>query len=166
MKAQSSKRIGSYPALGVTLSITLALYAIGIFGLIVMYAGSLEKLVRENVMLQVYLNSTVNETQRQQVENKLKNLPFIDKGKADAIYFVSKEEAEKKFIAETGEEFKTFLGDNPLRDAYMIRIAPQFQEGQSLVTIKKQIENINGVFQVFYVEGLIDNINNNVNKIL
>ncbi|MCZ8354512.1 MAG: permease-like cell division protein FtsX [Cyclobacteriaceae bacterium] len=165
MKAQSSKRIGSYPALGVTLSISLALYAIGIFGILIIYADGLEKLVRENVMMQIYLNSSVNETQQQQLENKLKNLPFTDKSKANSIQFVSKEEAAKKFIAETGEDFQSFLGDNPLKDAFLIRVAPEYQNSQSLLSIKKQLESINGVFQAFYVEGLIDNINNNVNKI-
>jgi cell division transport system permease protein len=57
------------------------------------------------------------------------------------------------------------LGDNPLKDAFMVRVASQYQNSQSMVNIKKQIEGINGVFQVFYVEGLIDNINDNVNKI-
>ncbi|MFN5554738.1 MAG: ABC transporter permease, partial [Chryseotalea sp.] len=73
MKMHSGKKVGSYPAAGVTLSISLALYAIGVFGILYTYAGVLEKIVRENVKLQIYLNSTVNESQRQQIENKLQN---------------------------------------------------------------------------------------------
>lgn len=165
MKMQYSKKVGSYPAVGVTLSITLALYAIGIFGILFSYAETLEKLVRENVKLQVYLNTTVNESQRQQIENKLKNLPFTDKSNSSPVEFVSKEEAAKKFIAETGEDFQSFLGENPLKDAFLLRINPTFQTEENIVAVKKEIEKINGVFQVFYVAGLLDDINNNVTKI-
>jgi cell division transport system permease protein len=165
MKMQYSKKVGSYPAVGVTLSIALALYAIGVFGILFSYAETLEKLVRENVKLQVYLNTTVKESQRQQIENKLVNLPFTDKSYTSPIEFVSKEEAAKKFIAETGEDFQSFLGENPLKDAYLLRISPTYQTEEKLESVKKEIEKINGVFQVFYVAGLIDDINNNVTKI-
>jgi cell division transport system permease protein len=165
MKMHSGKKVGSYPAAGVTLSISLALYVMGIFGILYTYAGALEKIVRENVKVQVYLNTTVNEAQRQQIENKLQNLPFADKTINPSIQFVSKEEAAKKFIAETGEDFQAFLGDNPLKDAFLLRINPAYQTAEKMTLVKKEIEKISGVFQVFYVEGLIDDINQNVNKI-
>jgi cell division transport system permease protein len=38
------------------------------------------------------------------------------------LQFVSKDQAAKQFIEETGEDFKSFLGENPLRDAYLVRI--------------------------------------------
>ena len=161
----SGKKVGSYPAAGVTLSISLALYAIGVFGILYTYAGVLEKIVRENVKLQIYLNSTVNESQRQQIENKLQNLPFTDKTVNQSIQFVSKEEAAKKFIAETGEDFQTFLGENPLKDAFLLRVNPTYQTSEKMTLVKKEIEKISGVFQVFYVEGLMNDINENVNKI-
>jgi cell division transport system permease protein len=165
MKMHSGKKVGSYPAAGVTLSISLALYAMGIFGILYTYTGALEKIVRENVKLQIYLNTTVNESQRQQIENKLQNLPFTDKTVIQSIQFVSKEEAAKKFIAETGEDFQTFLGENPLKDAFLLRVNPTYQTSEKMILVKKEIEKISGVFQVFYVEGLIDDINENVNKI-
>jgi cell division transport system permease protein len=165
MKMHSGKKVGSYPAAGVTLSISLALYAMGIFGILFTYASALEKIVRENVKVQIYLNTTVNEAQRQQIENKLQNLPFADKNVNPSIQFVSKEEAAKKFIAETGEDFQAFLGDNPLKDAFLLRINPAYQTAEKMTIAKKEIEKISGVFQVFYVEGLIDDINENVNKI-
>ncbi|NJM25010.1 MAG: hypothetical protein HC859_05400 [Bacteroidia bacterium] len=64
------KKLGGYPAIGVVISTSLALFVIGLFGLLLIYSRQLERLVRENIRMQVYLKSTVTETQRLQVEKQ------------------------------------------------------------------------------------------------
>jgi cell division transport system permease protein len=164
MKYTSHRKIGSYPSIGVVVSITLALFVIGLFGLLLMYSNQLERVVRENVKMQVYLNSGLTETQRLQVESKIRSLKFVSAG-ADGLAFISKEDAAKTFISETGEDFTKFIGDNPLKDAYLIRIDPSFHSKTEIEKLKKDIEKISGVFQASYVEGLIESINQNVRKI-
>ncbi|CAN0439369.1 unnamed protein product, partial [Phaeothamnion confervicola] len=95
------KTLGSYPSVGVVISITLALFVTGLFGLLIIYSQELERVVRENIKLQVYLKSNLTETQRTQVQKKLEQLPYINKTVAeDPVVYISKEEAGKKFIAE------------------------------------------------------------------
>lgn len=159
------KKLGGYPAIGVVVSITLALFVLGLFGLLVIYSQQLERQVRQNIRLQVYLKSNLTETQRLQIENKLLSQQFTSKEKSKAVTFVSKEEAAKNFIAETGEDFTKFIGENPLKDAYLITIDPAFHTRAQMEKIKNDIQKMNGVFQVFYVEGLIESVNNNVMKI-
>ncbi len=158
------KKLGSYPYISVVLSITLALFVIGIFGTLVIYSKELERVVRENVKIQVYLKSQVSDTQRTQIEKSLLSKPFVSKDK-EAIRFISKDEAAKQFIEETGEDFKKFLGENPLRDAYLVRIQSEFHDTESLKKIKSEIEQISGIFQVHYIENVIESINKNVTKI-
>ncbi len=166
MKYSSRKKLGSYPTAGVVISIALALFVIGLFGLLIIYSQQLEKAVRENVKMQVYLKSNLTETQRLQIENKLLSLKFISgQGSEKGLEYISKEDAAKKFIGETGEDFTKFIGDNPLKDAYLVRIDPAFHSKAQMESIKKEIEKTNGVFQVFYVEGLIESINKNIRKI-
>jgi cell division transport system permease protein len=166
MKYSSRKKLGSYPTIGVVISIALALFVIGLFGLLIIYSQQLEKAVRENVKMQVYLKSNLTETQRLQIENKLLSLKFISQqGTEKGIEYISRDDAAKKFIGETGEDFTKFIGDNPLKDAYLIRIDPAFHSKAQMESIKKEIEKTNGVFQVFYVEGLIESINKNIQKI-
>ena len=166
-KNHTRKKLGSYPSLGVVISITLALFVTGLFGLVIIYSQELERLVRENVRVQVYLKNGLTETQRNQVEKKLESLPYVTKspGQESPMQFISKDEAAKKFIAETGEDFTKFLGENPLHDAYLIRIDPAYHSKPRMDTITSQLGKMNGVFQVFYVEGLIDSINKNVTRI-
>lgn len=158
------KKLGTYPYLSVVLSITLALFVIGVFGALVIYSKELERIVRENVKVQVYLNTQVPDVQRKQIEKTLTSKPYAGEGK-DAIQFMSKEEAAKLFIEETGENFKNFLGENPLKDAYLLRIKEGFHDTENLKKIKTEIEQISGVFQVHYIENVIDSINQNITKI-
>jgi len=158
------KKLGTYPYLSVVLSITLALFVIGVFGALVIYSKELERIVRENVKVQVYLNSQVSDVQRNQIEKGLASKPYVGEDK-NAIQFVSKEEAAKLFIEETGENFKNFLGENPLKDAYLVRIKEGFHDTESLKKVKTEIEQIGGVFQVHYIENVIDSINQNITKI-
>lgn len=135
--------------------------------MIIIYSQEFEKLVRENIRLEVYLKNGLAETQRKQVEKKLETLPYTYKTPASgsSIRFVSKEDAAKKFIAETGEDFTKFYGDNPLHDAYLINIDPQFHSDSSMLKIKKEVEKMAGVYQVSYVEDLIGSVNKNLTSI-
>jgi len=160
------KKLGGYPATGVVISITLALFVVGLFGLLLIYTKQLERQVRQNIRMQVYLKSNISETQQLEIKNKLLALDYVAKEDEDkGISFFSKEEAAQKFIAETGEDFTSFLGENPLRDAYLIRIDEKFHSREKMETIKAEIQKMNGVYQVFYVEGLIEAVNKNVTNI-
>jgi cell division transport system permease protein len=163
------KKLGSYPYVSVVLSITLALFVIGVFGLLMIYSKELERVVLENVKIQVYLKSQLSENQKKEIEKSLSTRYFIPKINSDVstkqIQFISKEEAAKQFIKETGEDFQKFLGENPLRDAFLVSVSPLYHDKQSMAKIKGEVEKINGVFQVYYIENLIDSINKNVAKI-
>jgi len=164
-KSTRKKNLGGYPATGVVTSITLALFVVGLFGMLLIYSQQLEKQVRENIRMQVYLKSNISETQRMEIRNKLLSLEYVSKSEEGNVTFVSREEAAKKFIAETGEDFTSFLGENPLRDAYLIVIDPKYHTDKQMEFIKAEIQKMNGVYQVFYVEGLIQEVNENVTKI-
>jgi cell division transport system permease protein len=165
-KINTRRKLGSYPSLGVVLSITLALFVIGIFGMLIIYAQQFEKVVRENIRVEVYLKNGLTQTQRSQVEKNLESLPYVSKQTTEpSLRFLSKEDAAKKFIEETGEDFTKFLGDNPLHDAYLISIDPAYHTTKSMQKIKAEVEKMNGVFQVVPKEGLIESVNKNVAKI-
>ncbi len=159
------KNLGGYPATGVVISITLALFVVGLFGILLMYSGQLEKQVRQNIRMQVYLKSGVSEAQRLEIRNKLLALEYVSQDSDEAVTFVSREDAARTFIEQTGEDFTSFLGENPLRDAYLLAISPSFHSREQMESIKTEIQKMNGVYQVFYVQGVIEAVNENVTKV-
>ncbi|MEM7107023.1 MAG: permease-like cell division protein FtsX [Bacteroidota bacterium] len=165
-KHKTKKKLGSYPYFSVVFSIFLSLTVIGIFGLLFIYTNKLTSLIKKNIEVQVYLKKGISDNQRIQVQKTLSTQDFVAKeNEALKIRFVSKKQAAEKFIKDTGEDFTTFLGDNPLRDAYIVNIAEENQSPEQLVEIKKEIEKITGVFEVVYVENLVESINKNLTKI-
>lgn len=162
-KSYTKKKLGSYPSVGVIISITLALIVIGLFGIALIYSNQLEKLVRDNIRLEVYLNTNLTETQRDQIEKKLEALPYISKEtRGPALQFISKEQAAKDFVEKTGEDFTELLGENPLHDAYLLSIDARFHQPGEMQKIKTEIEGMNGIFQVVPKESLIESVNKNM----
>lgn len=114
--------------------------------------------------MQVYLQKSVPENERIRIQKTIAAESFVYT-EGDGVEFISKEDAAEQFIKETGEDFTEFLGDNPLRDAFNISIAPDYQHVDSLRKVKTKLATIEGIYEVSYVEDLINSINNNMAKI-
>jgi cell division transport system permease protein len=166
-QSKTRKKLGSYPSVGVVISITLALCVIGLFGLLIISSQELERIVRENIEVQVYLKNNLTETQRTQIEKKFQQLPYINQNldQKEVISFISKDSAAKDMIKETGEDFQQLLGENPLHDAYIIKIGPAYHSQESLDKISSEIAKMNGIFEVRNEKKLIDKINSNFTKL-
>jgi cell division transport system permease protein len=160
------KKLGSYPYVSVVFSITLALTVIGLFGLLLLHTQKLASLIRQNIEVQIYLDKNISENNISRLRNILSNSDYVARqNDAPGIVFISKEEAAKQFIDENNENFADFLGDNPLRDAFIVKIAEQYQETETLAEIKSEFEKLQGVFEVTYLESLVSSINQNAAKI-
>ncbi|MDF9798446.1 cell division transport system permease protein [Catalinimonas alkaloidigena] len=166
VKHKKKKKLGSYPYVSVVFSITLALFVIGLFGLLILHANSLTRMIRENVTMQIFLNRTISENDKIQIQKTLAGKEYVAVDEEQPqISFISKEEAAEAFIEDTGEDFTQFLGENPLRDAYIIKINQEYQDTEALAKVKLDIERMNGVFEVTYVENLVRSINQNLAKV-
>ncbi len=165
-KSKKKKKLGSYPYISVVFSITLALFVIGLFGLLLLHTNHLTQSIRENVTMQIYLNKNIAENDKIKINKLISSKPYVAKiAGQPAVEFISKDEAAKQFIEETGEDFSNFLGENPLRDAFNIKINANYQQADSLNIIKNELAKIDGIFEVVYVESLVNAINRNMAKI-
>lgn len=165
-KFKKKKRLGSYPFVSVVFSITLALFVIGLFGLLIIHAKNLSEAIQSNMEMQVYLQKNIAENERRQLQAILSEKDYVLKqDNVPQIQFISKEEAAKQYYDDTGEDVVAFLGDNPLRDAYTFKININYQGKEEIQQVKKDVEAISGVFEATYAENLADTINNNLAKI-
>jgi cell division transport system permease protein len=160
------RKLGNYPFLSVVLSITLSLVVLGLFGLLIILTGNLSNSIQENVEIQVYLNKPIAETEVNRIQRMIGSKPYILRSEQlTPIQRITKEEAAREFLQNTGEDFSEFLGDNPLRDLLMIRISPDYQSKDSLQVVVSDIEEIRGVYEVSYVASLVEKINKNLAKV-
>jgi len=161
------KKIGSYPNAMIVMSLTAALFLIGFCGLLVIQSKKLVSIIRQNIEVRVFIDKEVTKAGQDSILTVLKAKPYVSVTleTPNPISFVSKEEAAKEFIEGTKEDFTAFLGENPLRDSYRVKIGEDYFEESKLQQIKKDIETIQGVYEVVYQEDLADNINRNVTKI-
>lgn len=159
--SRTRKTLGSYPSASVIFSITLALFVIGLFGVLIVYSNELERVVRESFKVQVFLKNDLSDSIKTTLKAKLENTEGIEAG---SLKFISKAEAQKKFAEETGEDF-SFLGENLLRESYQFGVAADHQDTVKLSAMKKTLAKLNGVFQIHYQESSITGINKNRNQI-
>lgn len=160
------KKIGSYPNAMIVMSLTAALFLIGFCGLLVIQSKKLVSIIRQNIEVRIFLDKELTKAGEDSILNVVKIRPFVlNSPDVKPIIFVSKEEAAKEFIEGTKEDFATFLGENPLRNSYRVKIHEDYFEEAKLAQIKRDLEKIPGVYEVVYQEDLADNINRNVTKI-
>jgi len=165
-KYRTSRRFGSYPYLTVIFSITFALFVLGLSGLLALQAFRLSDAIKDNVEVYVYLNKYMDSDEIRRVAMQLRRKDYLSvKANRPQIRFVSKDEAARKFIKETHEDFVTLLGENPLRDAYLIRIKPEMYQKEQMRQIKADLESIKGVFEAVYLEEQMEEANRNLYKI-
>ncbi|OUU03965.1 MAG: cell division protein [Flammeovirgaceae bacterium TMED32] len=163
---RQKRKLGSFPFLSVIFSITLSLVVMGIFGVSFIYLKTLTSIVQSNVEIQVYLDKSIIDHDLKRLQKIMTTRPYIRSGDAvENIHFISKEMAAEVFIRDTGEDFTKFLGDNPLRDAFSVKINNQYQSVDSLKAIEIDLRQLPGVYEVVFQESLIASINKNLRKI-
>jgi len=164
--AKAKKQLGYFKFGSVLFSTTLSLFIVGLFGIILIQASSLTKMIRENIEIQVFLDKGLSQNQLTDIRKNLSERPFVLHTE-DSVYlrFISDNEAAETFIENTGEDFTKFLEDNPLRDSYVFSVSEEFQSSEQLTLIAKELETQPGVFEISYMTDLVDSINKNLFKV-
>jgi cell division transport system permease protein len=164
--ARTKKKVGKYPAGLILFSLTLALFLIGFCALLAVQSKRLVTTIRENYEVRAFLNRDLDSAQTDTLYRTILAKPYVltnAEGQPQVV-LVSKEQAAREFIAETKEDFKAFLSDNPLHDSYRIKVKENFFSEAQLRAVKTDLEAINGVSEVVYQENLVDSINRNITK--
>lgn len=158
--------LGSYKFVSVLFSTTLSLFIVGLFGVIVIQAKTLTSIIRENIEIQIFLNTNISEEENQEIGKILESKPYVlAKENEKMITYVSRDEAAATFLMDTGEDFTKFLDDNPLRDSYTFSVDEAYQTAEQIEEIVAEMEEMDGVFEVTYMNDLVESINNNLLKV-
>ncbi|ANW96926.1 cell division protein FtsX [Wenyingzhuangia fucanilytica] len=157
-KYQKRRLQASY--LSVVLSITMVLLMVGFLGLTVLKYRNLSGYFKEKVSITLYLKNNISDKQQIALKKFL-----TDKDYTNRIRFVSKKQAAEEFSKDIGEDFLSFLGDNPLKSYYEIRLKADFVSPAQLVYIKKELEKNEFIEEAAYDAPLVDLLTKNIKTI-
>ncbi|HKK43007.1 MAG TPA: permease-like cell division protein FtsX [Bacteroidales bacterium] len=142
------------------ISVSLVLFLLGILGLVLINAKELSDYFRESLSFSVMLNDDSKEADIRMLQKDLDAKPYVK-----STMYISKEEAAAKMKDDLGEDFISFLGDNPLPPSIDVYLHAGYTKPDSVSKIEKYILQYPFVKEVYYQESLLFLINENVRKI-
>ena len=164
-KKIAKKTFGNFPFLSVIFSVSLSLLLLGIFSFFLLSSIEVKKIIQENTEINIFLNKEISSNQIDQIKRTLFTKDYVLIKDESTLDFVSSSDAAREFSEEIGEDFVSFLGNNPLRDLIILKINSNFFEQEKLTEIENDILKIPGVYEVDYSKEMIEDINTNVRSI-
>ncbi len=149
---------GSY--LTLVISVSLVLFLLGVLGLVLINARELSDYLRESLSLFVMLNDGAKEPDIRMLQKDLDAKLYVK-----STEYVSKDAAAAKMKKDLGEDFISFLGDNPLPSSIDVYLYAGYTSPDSVAKIEKYIREYPFVKEVYYQKSLLLLINENVKKI-
>ena len=152
------KLISSY--FSVTLSITLVLFLLGLLGFLLINVKNLTDSYKEHLIINVFLKDTAKEADIEQLQKSLSLASYTKQ-----VEFISKEQAAQSFSEELGEDFISFIGDNPLGNSFDLALKADYVTPQKMEEVKESILQNASVKEVNYDKDSVKKIHSNIQSI-
>ena len=157
-KFQKRRLLSSY--FSVVLSIFLVLFLLGILGFFIINSRKLADDFKEEIAMTVFFKNEANDTILKSFGQELKTARY-----AKSFVYVSKEVAAKQHSDIIGEDFVTFLGENPLQNSYDIHLKANFVERDSIAKIEASLRKNAMISDIVYDKQLVNLVNDNIKKV-
>lgn len=142
-----------------TVSIALVLFLLGAVGYLILGAFNATERLKENVTVHVMLEENLPEETLTGLRGKLS----ADRSVKE-LRHISKEAAAEEFRQYIGDDFESFLENNPLPASFEIKLKGEASAKDSVAALEKRILGWEGVDEVLYQKGVIEQIGSNINK--
>jgi len=157
---KSSIRLGgSYVTM--MISISLVLLILGMSGLILLQSQNLVKYAKENILITVMFKDSIPEADMLALQKKIQL-----NQKIKTCDMVTSEEAAKRLVAETGEDFVQDLGYIPIPASLDITVKSEFGDSTNMEAMSAEIMKEPIVGNVYYDKTQVRDINSNTQNIL
>ncbi len=144
----------------VIISITLVLFLLGTLGFLILSSKRLANYFKEQVSMTIFLKDDAKEADIEQLQKTLSITEYVK-----SLKFIPKEVAAETFSEEIGEDFVTFIGDNPLQNSIDLSLKAEFAEPEKMKELEKELSQNSFISEVVYDKSLITLIHENVNRI-
>jgi len=140
--------------------IAMVLSMVGLLGLILVEANNLSRYVKENIVLNIFVDDAAHETDVLQLQKQLDANPMVKQ-----TQYVSKELAARNLQKDLGEDFVKFLGYNPLSQSLDVYLKAEYANNADIEKFKTQLLKNPLVKEVKYQQSLVDQMNQNITTI-
>ncbi|HTN16193.1 MAG TPA: permease-like cell division protein FtsX [Chitinophagaceae bacterium] len=142
------------------IGVSLVLFLLGTMGWIVINGKSLAQVVKEGMAVQIDFHDNVRPESINQMKSILDRQPFTKKSR-----IITKDEALKMQSELEGTDIEGFLGYNPLFASIELNLHNNYVNKDSIEKITLFIEQSNVVNRVSYPKTIVNQMNENLNKI-
>ena len=130
----------------ITITITtIAVLLTTVSFFLVFGVNTLSDQIKRSIEVNVYLEDSLSKTEIQLISDKI-----LDTTGVLSVEFISKSEAVKKFLAETGEDFRKVIEQNPLPSSLIVKFQPNPLDERNIEQFTDQFKKIGGVTDVVY----------------
>jgi len=147
-------------AFTVIISLALVLFMLGLLGLVVLNAQKLSNHIKENIGFQVILKDTATSAQVDALQQEISVSNY-----AKSVNHITKEQAAEKLKADLGEDFISFLGYNPLKASFDVKLNADYANPDTLSGIEKTLLQKPIVKEVVYHKDMIKQFNKNAKSV-
>ncbi|OOQ57464.1 cell division protein FtsX [Mucilaginibacter pedocola] len=141
--------------------IAMVLLMIGLLGLILVKANKLSRYVKENIVLNIFMDDAAHETDVLQFQKQLDGNVMVKQ-----TQYVSKELAARNLQKDLGEDFVKFLGYNPLSQSLDVYLKADYANNAGIEKFKAELMKNPLVKEVKYQQSLVDQMNQNLTNII
>ena len=143
--------------LSVVISISLVLFVLGLFGILILNTQEISRSVKEDFGITVLLSEDASKAEVNQFFTSLQVAPYTN-----SVRIISKEDAANELKEVLDEDFVDFLGYNPLRDGIELKLKAESLNVAKIESLKKEFEVLDFVSEVVYDKLLITKMNDNL----
>lgn len=140
--------------------IAMVLLMVGLLGLILVHANNLSKYVKENIVVNIFVDESAREADVVQLQHQLDGNPMVKQ-----TQYVSKELAARNLQKDLGEDFVKFLGYNPLSQSIDVYLKADYANNRDITKFKIELLKNPLVKEVKYQQSLVDKMNQNLTSI-
>jgi cell division transport system permease protein len=140
--------------------IAMVLLMIGLLGLLLVDANNLSRYVKENIVLNIFVDEGAHETDVLQLQKQLDANSIVKQ-----TQYVSKELAARNLQKDLGEDFVKFLGYNPLSQSLDVYLKADYANNTDIEKFKAELLKNPLIKEVKYQQSLVDQMNQNLTSI-
>ncbi|MDN5285733.1 MAG: FtsX-like permease family protein [Mucilaginibacter sp.] len=140
--------------------IAMVLVMVGLLGLILVHANKLSRYVKENIVLNIFVDDAAHETDVLQLQKQLDGNTMVKQ-----TLYVSKELAARNLQKDLGEDFVKFLGYNPLSQSLDVYLKADYANNKDIEKFKADLLKNPLVKEIKYQQSLVDQMNQNLTSI-